>query len=505
MRSLRLKLMGAFALVMLISVVANSLLISQVASGQFSHYVTESGRAWAQRLTPVLADHYAQTGGWQGAEALLRNPWSSMMGAGMRGMMPHGPGGMMGPRMMGWGQGQEGGSDWNMSDMMNGDMWAWMGLRLLLADEQGIVVADSASSLTGTKLKPADLTAGVPVLVDNRQVGTLLPVLASADATTLAGDFLKGIRRLTWLISLTAGMVALALGLGLFRHIVAPVQAVTTAAQRIAAGHLDQRVPVTSQDEIGQLAKAFNRMADALARDQQLRRNMIADIAHELRTPLSVIQANLEAMLDGVLPTTPQEIASLRDEVALLTRLVADLRLLSLAEAGQLKLERVQTDLGAVVSRVVERMQPQAELAGVTLEVEVTPELPSVHADADRISQVVNNLVSNALRYTPAGGKITVHVWPEMTANDQATVAVSVTDTGTGIASEDLPYVFDRFYRADKSRSRSSGGSGIGLAIVKQLVEAHGGRVWVESPVFNGAEGTRYGSRFTFILPTASY
>ncbi len=501
MHSLRLKLMGAFALVMLISVVANSLLISRAASGQFSRYVTESGRAWAQRLAPVLADHYARAGGWQDAEALLRNPWSSMMGAGMGGMMPHGQGSMMGPGMMGWGQDQEGGPGWSMSDMMNGDMWAWMGVRLLLADEQGVVVADSASSLTGTKLKPADLAAGVPVLVDGRQVGTLLAVLASADTATLAGDFLKGIRRLTWLVSLTAGMVALALGLVLFRHIVAPVRAVTMAAQRIAAGHLDQRVPVTSQDEIGQLASAFNHMADALARDQQLRRNMIADIAHELRTPLSVIQANLEAMLDGVLPTTPQEIASLRDEIALLSRLVADLRLLSLAEAGQLKLERVKTDLGAVVSRVVERMRPQAEVSGVELETDVAPRLSPVHADADRISQVVSNLVSNALRYTPAGGKITVRVWPEVAADDQATVAVSVTDTGMGIAPEDLPHVFDRFYRADKSRSRSSGGSGIGLAIVKQLVEAHGGRVWVESPVFNGAGKSGYGTRFTFTLP----
>ncbi|MCS7222595.1 MAG: ATP-binding protein [Anaerolineae bacterium] len=500
MRSLRLKLMGAFALVMLISVVANSLLISQAASGQFSRYVTESGRAWAQRMAPMLADHYARAGGWQGAEALLHNPWSSMMGVGMGGMMlmPHWRGGMMG-----WGRDQERGPGWSMSDMMNGDMWAWMGLRLLLADEQGVVVADSAASLTGTKLKPADLAAGVPIWVDGRLVGTLLAVLASTDATTLASDFLKGVRRLTWLVSLTAGMVALALGLILFRHIVAPVRAVTMAAQRIAAGHLDQRVPVTSQDEIGQLASAFNYMADALARDQELRRNMIADIAHELRTPLSVIQANLEAMLDGVLSATPQEIASLRDEVALLARLVADLRLLSLAEAGQLKLERVQTDLGVLVSRVVERMQPQAEINGIELETDVAPTLSPVYVDADRISQVVGNLVSNALRYTPVGGKITVRVGPGIAADDQTAVAVSVTDTGTGLAPEDLPHVFDRFYRADKSRSRSSGGSGIGLAIVKQLVEAHGGRVWVESPVFNGADGARYGTRFTFVLPMA--
>jgi signal transduction histidine kinase len=266
-------------------------------------------------------------------------------------------------------------------------------------------------------------------------------------------------------------------------------------------------VPVTSRDEVGQLADTFNQMADALVRDQRLRQHMIADIAHELRTPLSVVQANLEAMLDGVLPSNSQEIASLHEEVILLSRLVGDLRLLSLAEAGQLKLECIPTDPAELVQRVVERLGVQAEAHHVTLTAEVASDLPSVEVDADRIGQVLTNLVDNALRYTSSGGRVDVRAYAERAYVEQTvytekedgarpTVVIAVADTGSGIAPDELPYVFDRFYRPDKSRSRASGGSGLGLAIVKQLVEAHEGRVWVES------EAER-GTTFFFTLPVS--
>ena len=510
MHSLWLKLVGAFALVILIGGVVDSVLVSQMTSGQFDRYVTESGQAWAQRIAPTVADYYARTGSWQGVEAVLSDPWLGMMGMmqsverGAQESWPGMTGGMMG-RMMGRDSGWQG--DWRMrgndtgwddrstmGNMMGGDMWAGVGVRLLLADERGTVVADTASSATGTMLKSTELGAGTPVLVNERQVGTLLAVPAAADVGTPAGDFLRTVNRSTWLAGLAAGAVALALGLLIFRHIIAPVRAVTTAAQHIAAGQLDQRVPVTSRDEIGQLAETFNQMADELDRDQQLRRNMVADIAHELRTPLSVVQANLEAMLDGVLPASPQEIASLHDETVLLTRLVADLRLLSLAEAGQLKLERAETDLGDLLRKVVGRMNVRAQASGVELLTDVALGLPMFNVDADRIGQVIGNLVSNALRYTPTGGRVTVRAALQAQAGDRPTGIIEVADTGSGIAPKDLPFVFDRFYRADKSRSRAGGGSGIGLAIVKYLVEAHGGHVWVESKVGRG-------TTFTFTLP----
>lgn len=538
MRSLWFKLMGAFVLVILVGVVTDAFLVSQITTSQFNRYVTRSGQLWAQQLAPTLAGYYARTGSWQGAENVLRNPWLGTMGVAQpveRGRGNAWPGMMgdmwggernetwqMGPGMMGCDDGC--GEDSEMGGMMGDDMLAWMGLRLLLADESGQVVVDTASSATGTRLNAADLSAGTPVLVDGRQVGALLAVSTTADVTTPAGDFVSALNRSTWLAGLAAGVLALALGLLLFRQIVAPVRAVTTAAQQLAAGQLDRRVPVTSQDEVGQLARAFNQMAEALARDRQLRQTMMADIAHELRTPLSIIQANLEAMLDGVLSTSPPEIASLHDETTLLSRLVADLRLLSLAEAGQLKLERAETDPGDLVKKVADRMATQAGENEITLVTDITPNLPLLEVDADRISQAIGNLVSNALRYTPAGGTVTVRAYvgvadhqpasERQTTKDErqttvggqrpalrptgvsngSAIVINVSDTGPGIAPEDLPHVFDRFYRADKSRSRASGGSGIGLAIVKQLVEAHGGQVGVTSQVGRG-------TTFTITLP----
>lgn len=488
MRSLGLKLMGAFALVIVIGGVVDALLVNQATRGQFNQYITQSGRAWAQQLAPTFAAYYARTGSWQGVEALLGNSTSPT------GVPNQNGGSMMGDMM---GHDEDG---WmnrysNMDDMMMGDeMWASMGFRLLLADEQGRVVADSAASATAEQLSTSDLTAGTPIVVSGNRVGTLLAVQATASPTP-ASDFLAGVHQSTWIGGLAAALIALVLGFILFRHIVAPVGAVTSAAQLIAAGQLDQRVPVRSQDEIGQLAASFNQMADALANDRQLRRTMIADIAHELRTPLSVIQANLEAMLDGVLPTSSEEIASLRDEAALLKRLIDDLRLLSLAEAGQLKLERTSTDLGALIESALDHARPQAEASGVKLDTDIAANLPLVNADADRIRQVIGNLLSNALRHTPHDGRVTVRT--ALGAKDRSSIRVEVIDMGSGIAAEDLPHVFDRFYRADKSRSRSSGGSGIGLAIVKQLVEAHSGQVGVESQ-------PGHGTTFSFTLPAVA-
>jgi two-component system OmpR family sensor kinase/two-component system sensor histidine kinase BaeS len=488
MRSLWLKLMGAFALVILIGGVVDALLVNHATSGQFSQYVTQSGQAWAQRLAPTLATYYARNGSWQGVGALLGTATSPA------GVPNQNSGWMMGDMMgqeQNWGMGASHETD---SMMMGNDMWAWMGSRLLLADVQGRVIADSAASATSEQLSPADLNAGTAVLVNGTRVGTLLAVQSTANPTP-ASNFLAGVQQSTWIGSLAAALIALVLGFILFRQIVAPVGAVTSAAQRIAAGQLDQRVPVHSQDEIGQLATSFNQMADALANDRQLRRTMIADIAHELRTPLTVIQANLEAMLDGVLPTSSEEIASLRDEAALLKRLIDDLRLLSLAEAGQLKLEREPVDVGALATSAIEHVRPQAEAGGVELETEIAAHLPVVNADADRLRQVIGNLLSNALRHTPGGGRVTLRA--TLQSSRQPVIKVEVIDTGTGIALEDLPHVFDRFYRADKSRSRSSGGSGIGLTIVKQLVEAHSGQVGVESQPGKG-------TTFSFTLPAVA-
>jgi signal transduction histidine kinase len=232
-------------------------------------------------------------------------------------------------------------------------------------------------------------------------------------------------------------------------------------------------------------------MAGSLARTERLRRTMVTDVAHELRTPLTNLRGYLEALQDGVASPGPEVIASLHEEAVHLSRLVDDLQDLALAEAGQLPLERRPVPVADVVAPVARLLAPQASAHGVTLETDLPPDLPPVDADPGRARQIVHNLLGNAVRHTPSGGRVRVTALP---AGPE--VEVRVTDTGEGIPPEHLPHVFERFYRADRSRARATGGAGIGLAIVKQLVEAHGGRVGVVSL-------PGLGSTFRFTLPTA--
>lgn len=473
--------MGAFLVIVLIGGGIDTYLVSRSTRTQFSQYIDQNGRVFAQQFAPTLAQYYSRQGNWQGVESLLNNPWGgSMMGDGMG----------MGEGNWGMGQGWDGMETDGEMGMGGSNLWSMMGIRLLLADTQGTIIVDSVALDTGKIISSTDLAAGVPILVGNQQVGTLLPVYAGTNVSNPAGDFISSVNHSTWLAGVIAAVVALLLGSVLFFQIVSPIRKLTSAAQKIAAGDLNQRIPTRSQDEIGTLAVSFNQMADSLAQHEELRRNLIADVAHELRTPLTIIQGNLEAMLDGILPTSPEEIATLRDEAAMLTRLVADLRLLSLAESGQLKLERAKINVVELITRAVEPFRLQAQSSEVHLNLDLASNLPQIEVDVDRMTQVIRNLLGNALRHTPAGGRVTV----ACQSDKPHELSVIVSDTGEGIPPDDLPYIFDRFYRADKSRSRASGGSGIGLAIVKQLVEAHGGKVWVESQPGRGAT-------FAFTLP----
>ena len=286
------------------------------------------------------------------------------------------------------------------------------------------------------------------------------------------------------LIALTA---ALAIGFFVFRAITRPIDQLTRAAHQLAQGDLSARVVVDDQaarlgsDEISELGAAFNTMAGNLQQSEQVRRDMTADIAHELRTPLAVMRGNLEAMLDGVYPFDAEHLTPVLNQVSLLTRLVEDLRTLARAEAGQLPLEKRATDLKALIHSTLASFEAQAAAQQVLLRAELAPDLPAVELDPDRMQQTIGILISNALRYTPRQGSITV------TAKaDRASVTIEVADTGSGIAPEDLPHVFDRFYRADKSRARESGGSGLGLAIAKGIVEAHGGSIAAHSEAGHG-------------------
>jgi two-component system OmpR family sensor kinase/two-component system sensor histidine kinase BaeS len=377
--------------------------------------------------------------------------------------------------------------------MGRGMMGGMMGGRLVLADKDGTVVADSAGLAAGQKLFSSDVANGIPIQVKGQQVGTLVvdsEMMGGLRFSPLEEEFLQRVNRSVVLAGLIAGVIALAIGFILFRQITAPLRDLTLAARRIAGGNLSQRVEIRSQDEIGELSHAFNVMAESLARAENSRRTMVAGIAHELRTPLSVVQGNLEALLDGVFPPTPENIAAIHQETLLLSRLVDDLRELALAEAGQLKIEKQPTDLADLIQRTVLNFRAEATDRGIELGTELASDLPQVPVDPHRLEQVLRNLLANALRYTPAGGRVVVAASSPHSPQSwgaRGAVVVSVADTGVGIPADDLPHVFERFWRGDRSRSRTGGGAGLGLAIAKELVEAHGGTIGVESREGQGA------------------
>ncbi len=290
-------------------------------------------------------------------------------------------------------------------------------------------------------------------------------------------------------LSLVVGLVG---GIVIARVVSAPITELAAAANRIGTGKLDVRVPVRGSRELRELSESFNRMAADLEHAEKLRNNLMADVSHELRTPLTVLEGNLRAALDRVYALDEAEIANLYGQTRHLIRLVNDLRELALAESGQLSLEKTPTNLHTLVTETLQALEPLAAEKEV-LVIDRASDLPPVNIDPFRIRQVLFNLLTNALRHTPSGGSITVDA-----THDGSMVTLSIRDTGDGLESEQLASVFDRFYRADKSRSRETGGTGLGLAIVKAIVEAHHGRVEASSA------GKGLGSQFSVHLPVAS-
>lgn len=293
------------------------------------------------------------------------------------------------------------------------------------------------------------------------------------------------------------GMAVLAAGLAasyaLARSITVPLRNLSRAAEQIEQGNFNQKVPLETKDEVGHLAAIFNRMAESLAVNTNLRRQFLANIAHELRTPLAIIQGHLEGMVDGVIEPSTEQLASLHEEAIRLNRLITDLRDLSLAEVRQLALEKSRTNINQVISRALYMLKPLADAKDIQIHCRLDETLPEIAVDRDRISQVFYNILVNAIRYSPDKGIVKV-VTVVAKREDRSWLKILIADNGPGIVQEDIPHIFDHFYRGDKSRDRKSGGSGLGLAIVKQLVEIHGGKVAVESKLGEG-------SVFQILLP----
>ena len=453
MSRLWVRLTLAFLLISLAAISVVAVLSLNATNNQFRRYVVSSGSGSQPGAVAALTGFYAQSGSWAGVDNLLDQ---LTPGAGGRGRVD---------------QGQA-------------------GPNFAIAGTDGRVIASRTGELVGELLSPEELGQGTPLTVDGEPVGVLLN-LRSAEAVldTHAQMFLQQVQAsLVW-AALGAAVLSLVLGFATSRLLTAPIARLTAAAEAIAAGDLSQRVDVRSRDETGVLGQAFNDMAASLAAAETARKNLIAEVSHELRTPLTVVQGNLQAILDGVYPLEMAQVTGLYEETRLLTRLVDDLHDLALADAGQLRLERSAIDMGEIARGAVAQFGPVAEAGGVSLRLSLPEERSAVVGDSDRLAQVLRNLLSNALRHTPAGGEVAVVV---RVTGDR--VQLVVRDTGSGISPADLPHVFDRFYRGDRSRSRQGGGAGLGLAIARQLVRAHAGELTVES-----SPGT--GTTFTMTLP----
>jgi signal transduction histidine kinase len=441
--TLRFRLLVTLVLVVTVMVGIIALASTQTTTQMFTRYEQHQGLAGLRCFELHLAQYHKYNGGWEGVQSEVERIQQTT------------------------------------------------GKRIVLVDAGGLVVGDSAGKLIGQQVGEDWGEPDGEVTRHEVTVGSLYAEIPDESGGQGNELFLDPTNRTLVIITVVAGLCAVFLIVGVSRRALAPVEALTSAARKMEAGDLSQRVEVASRDEIGDLAHAFNSMADGLAQLEELRRQMVTDVAHELRTPLSNIRGYLEAVQDGVVEPDRGVIDSIHEEAMLLHRLIEDLQELSLAEAGQLRLERKPATCADIVDGAVEAAGPQAAAHDLTLTVDVPQDLPLVDADPQRIGQVLRNLLRNAITHTPRGGEISI------TAHTEGEWAVvSVQDTGAGIAGEDLPHIFDRFYRADRSRSRATGGAGLGLAIVRQLVEAHGGRIEVESEV---GEGTR----FTFTLPVA--
>ncbi len=455
MRSLRFKITLAFVTTSLLGVVLIAVLVRAATVRAFDTLVrSQQLTAFGERLTA----YYTANSSWEGVQDFVRRPG----GAPQQGM--HGQGGP-----------QQGGAP-----QMFG-----------LADGNGMVILPVGQLDAGDQI-PADMERNsTPVVVDGKEVGLLLNDRQRPQFTREEEIFRETISRAALWAAGGVSLLALAVSVVLASAITGPVSEMTAAVEEITAGKLEQQVPVRTDDELGALARSFNRMSDRLARATRAREQMTADIAHDLRTPLTVLSGHLEGLSDGVLKPTKERFELMYAETQQLLRMVQDLRMLSLADAGELKLYRHQTDICEILERAVQAHALQAVDGGISLDMACGDELHLLMVDPQRMAQVMDNLISNALRYTGSGGRITLSA-----GVSDGRMLISVSDTGKGIHPENLPYVFERFYRSDAARFQHGGESGLGLAIVKGIVEAHGGKVTVQS-VFG--EGTS----FTISLPVS--
>lgn len=448
MKSLALKLTLAFLAVGLIGAFLVAIFVRNVTQREFGKLILDQNQ---QAMINNLLEYYAVRGSWDGVESIY---------------LP----------------GQETANNRRLPQ----NRWDTRRALFVITDQEGVIVFSANQANIGRKLGVRDLRKGVSLTLDGEPIGWLLflPDLERWSEDTLEGVFLLRVNQAILLSALAATAVALLLGGVLAYTMTHSLRELTVASRLLAKGELGAQVKVRSQDEIGELATSFNEMSSEMARSNELRRKMTADIAHDLRTPLSVIMGYTEALNDEKLQPSPEMFAVMHSEALHLSHLIDDLKTLSLADAGELPLSLQSVSLEAVVQRVAEAYRVKAEQGQVALRVAIAPDVPLVMVDVERMVQVLGNLMDNALRYTPVGGEIRLSLRAEAEQ-----VVLQVADNGLGIPAEDLPFIFERSYRGDKARQQSQGESGLGLAIARSLVIAQAGTITVAS---QPGEGTQF-------------
>ncbi|CCQ96371.1 putative Sensor histidine kinase [[Clostridium] ultunense Esp] len=466
---LQKKLLFSFVLIVLLSAILFSLLSYGSIDKNLLQYMGAVRENRLNQYEQLFRNYYLTRGSWDGVESLLQ------------------------------GMAAEGGRRWGRGIGMgrNGPPSFTSGTpeELLLLSPEGVVIADSTSSRIGEKISPDTYKGQIRPLYDEKgeRIGFILLGLSPQSGyTRLENSFLKSVNEAVWISGGIALVIAILISLLISVGLTRPLKKLTQATQGFSKGDWSKRVKIKTNDEIGALALSFNRMADRLEQLEKVRKNLIADVAHELRTPLFILRGNLESMLMKGDPPNEERLALLHDETVRMAHMVNDLQNISLAEAGKLPLHKEEVNLISLVQKVVQIFSAQLEEKKISIHLDLGEELTSVSLDPNRIEQVLVNLIGNGIRYTPNDGVI------EITGRREGErMIISVRDTGPGIAPDDLPYLFERFYRSDKGRSRTEGGTGLGLAIAKGYVEAHGGSIQAE----NHPEG---GSIFTIRIPLES-
>jgi signal transduction histidine kinase len=447
-RSLQFRLLFFFTLIILVTITTVFFFLNNATVSRIREFEESQTEELADRMQIALTTYFFQFGNWEGIQLDLAQ----------------------------WGE--------------------LYGQHLVITDSQGIIVADSQSNLIGQTFNSDNgwVKRNLGTIIINQFQTNIGTLYISSTSTSEAEIFaLKLLYSQVGRYFLLGGLIAVAISviftLLISRRILSPVRALEQAAVRIGKGDFSTRLRLKDKSELGDLARVIDTMTDELEKMDQFRRNLVTDIAHELRTPLSNIRGYLEAINDGLIQPDTKTITSLSEEVSLLSHLVDDLQELAIAEAGQLKLTRQEENIFNLLEQAVIVAKPAVIEKNISLTNNAPKDLPLCDIDAHRIQQVLRNLVENAIVHTPVNGSIVIDAiqrgnWIE----------ISITDNGEGISNDDLPYIFERFYRVDKSRTRTTGGHGLGLTIAKRLIEAHGGKIEVSSTIGEG-------SRFSFLIP----